>query len=185
MNRPRTTGTIPAALAALALTAGLGLAWAPPAPAAYCGITWGSTPKTAPASSSAPVSDVRTGRHACFDRLVVDMSGPAPGYRVEYVPQFTGIGSGVPIPLRGAADLRVVLAAPAYDDGHPTYSPADTWELVDVAGYSTFRQIATAGSFEGSTELGVGVRARLPVRAFVLAGPGAGSRLVVDVTHSW
>ncbi|KNC18788.1 hypothetical protein AC792_10225 [Arthrobacter sp. RIT-PI-e] len=183
MNRPRTTGTIPAALA---LTAGLGLAGAPPASAAYCGITWGSTPKTAPASSPAPVSDVRPGRHACFDRLVVDMSGPAPRYRVEYVPQFTGIGSGVPIPLRGAADLRIVLAAPAYDDdGHPTYSPADMRELVDVAGYFTFRQIATAGSFEGSTELGVGVRAQLPVRAFVLAGPGAGSRLVIDVAHSW
>ena len=30
-----------------------------------------------------------------------------------------------------------------------------------------------------------GVRARLPFRAFVLPGPGTGSRLVVDVGHQW
>jgi hypothetical protein len=32
---------------------------------------------------------------------------------------------------------------------------------------------------------GLGVRARLPFRAFVLAGPADGSRLVVDVAHRW
>ncbi len=45
--------------------------------------------------------------------------------------------------------------------------------------------MAYAGSFEGQTTLGLGVRARLPFRAFVLAGPGDGSRLVVDVAHRW
>ncbi|ADG76293.1 hypothetical protein Cfla_3416 [Cellulomonas flavigena DSM 20109] len=34
-------------------------------------------------------------------------------------------------------------------------------------------------------QFGLGVRARLPFRAFVLAGPGSGSRLVVDVAHQW
>jgi len=29
------------------------------------------------------------------------------------------------------------------------------------------------------------VRARLPFRVFVLAGPGNGSRLVIDVAHRW
>jgi hypothetical protein len=29
------------------------------------------------------------------------------------------------------------------------------------------------------------VRARLPFRVFSLAGPGAGSRLVIDVAHRW
>ena len=41
-----------------------------------------------------------------------------------------------------------------------------------------------AGSFEGQTTIGLGVRARLPFRVFVLAGPGSGSRLVVDVAHA-
>ena len=33
--------------------------------------------------------------------------------------------------------------------------------------------------------LGLGVRARLPMRAFVLDGPGDGTRLVIDVAHRW
>jgi hypothetical protein len=38
---------------------------------------------------------------------------------------------------------------------------------------------------EGQTEIGLGVRARLPFRVFPLAGPGDGSRLVIDVAHRW
>jgi hypothetical protein len=41
------------------------------------------------------------------------------------------------------------------------------------------------GSFEGQTQLGIGVRARLPFRVFSLDGPGTGSRLVIDVAHQW
>jgi hypothetical protein len=35
------------------------------------------------------------------------------------------------------------------------------------------------------TKLGLGVRARLPFRVFTLAGPGSGTRLVIDVAHQW
>ncbi len=95
-------------------------------------------------------------------------------------------GSGDPVPLRGAADLQIVIKAPAYDDdGNPTYSPANTSELVNVSGYRTFRQVAFAGSFEGQTTIGLGVRARLPMRVTRLAGPGAGQRVVIDVAHHW
>ena len=186
MNNSRTTGKIPAILAALALTAGLGLAGAPPASAAHCGITWGSTAKTAPTHSTAPSTDVRSGRHECFDRLVIDARGSVSGYRVAYVGQVSQPGSGTGVPLRGGARLAVTVLAPAYDaGGRATYSPADRSAVVDVAGYSTFRQVALAGSFEGRTTLGLGVRARLPVRVTVLPGPGAGSRVVVDVAHHW
>jgi hypothetical protein len=67
--------------------------------------------------------------------------------------------------------------------GSPAYTPANRAELANVAGYQTFRQVAWAGSFEGYTSVGLGVRARLPFRAFTLAGPGGGSRLVIDVAH--
>lgn len=56
---------------------------------------------------------------------------------------------------------------------------------MDVTGYRTFRQVAFTGSFEGQTLIGLGVRARLPMPAFVLDGPGDGSRLVIDVAHRW
>lgn len=61
----------------------------------------------------------------------------------------------------------------------------DGVDVVDVDGYRTFRQVAYAGSFEGQTTLGLGVRARLPFRVFLLDGPGDGSRMVVDVAHRW
>ena len=54
-----------------------------------------------------------------------------------------------------------------------------------MSGYRTLRQVAWAGSFEGQTSLGVGVRARLPFRVTVLDGPGTGSRVVLDVAHRW
>jgi hypothetical protein len=47
------------------------------------------------------------------------------------------------------------------------------------------RQAAFAGSFEGQTRLGLGVRACLPFRVFVLQAPGTQSRVVVDVAHLW
>ncbi|MEF3121646.1 AMIN-like domain-containing (lipo)protein [Kocuria flava] len=177
-------------LAALVLATGLGLFVPAGANAAapYCGITWGSQAKSRSGDVTPPriphVTDVRAGRHACFDRLVVDLDGRLKGYSVGYE-QFRGIGSGEPIPLRGT-DLSITVDAPAYDDaGEATYEFGNARELVDVRGYRTFRQVAWGGSFEARTSLGLGVRARLPFRVFVLDGPGRGSRLVVDVAHRW
>jgi hypothetical protein len=155
--------------------------------AAYCGITWGSLPKVAPAYTGASITDVRAGRHDCYDRLVVDLgTGPLTGYDIRYVPQVYTEGAGFPVPLAGAADLQVIVHAPAYDDdGQSTWDPADSRHVANVAGYTTFRQVADAGSFEGRTVIGLGVRARLPFRAMVLTGPGSGSRLVIDVAHQW
>jgi hypothetical protein len=57
-------------------------------------------------------------------------------------------------------------------------------ELVNVTGWTTFRQIKLVGpSFEGVTQIGLGVRARLPFRVFTLTGPGSMTRLVIDVAQ--
>ncbi|MEZ2389514.1 hypothetical protein AB6813_08175 [bacterium RCC_150] len=174
-------------LATLVVAAGLGLIAPGAASAApYCGIAWGSLAKSQPALTQAQVVNVRTGQQACYDRLVVDLNGPVAGYSVRYVPQVVQDGSGKPVDLRGGAFLQITVNAPAYNSsGNPTYNPANKDELTNVAGYKTFRQVAFAGSFEGYTSLGLGVRARLPFRVFTLDGPGTGSRLVVDVAHMW
>ncbi len=160
----------------------------------YCGVTWGSLTKSDRAMTTAPITNLRAGRHECFDRLVVDLGAPVPGtpaqhagYRVAYVSQVVEDGSGRPVPLAGGAFLSVVVHAPAYNvvTGSATYRPADPAHAVSVAGFSTFRQVAFAGSFEGYTTIGLGVQARLPFRVFLLSGPGTGSRLVVDVAHRW
>ena len=154
--------------------------------APFCGITWGSLTKEAGQGSPGDLTGVRAGRHDCFDRLVLDVAGPAAGYRVSYVDQVHQGGSGDVVPLRGGARLAVDALLDAHDDaGNPTYRPANRQELVDVTGWRTFRQVAFASDFEGHTTLGLGVRARLPFRVFVLNGPGSGSRLVVDVAHRW
>lgn len=153
---------------------------------AGCPTGWGSLPEASSRTAIAQLRNVRTGRHACYDRLVVDLTGRPTGYRVQYVTAVAQDGSGHVVPLRGGAKLRIIVSAPAYDDnGRPTYRPANQRELTNVAGYRTFRQVAWAGSFEGQTTIGLGVRARLPFRTFTLTGPGSTTRLVVDVAHTW
>lgn len=159
---------------------------------ASCPRGWGSLPEaknnvraSTPATTS--VTDVRTGRHACYDRFVVDLTGGPTGYDVRYVRNVYQDGSGFLVPLRGGAKLQIVVHAPSYniDTGKATYSPKNPKALTNVTGYSTFRQLAFAGSFEGQTTIGLGVRARLPFRVFTLAGPGSNSRVVIDVAHRW
>ena len=136
------------------------------------------------------IDDVRAGRHACFDRLVVDLGWAAPGfdaYDVRYVSQVTEDGSGRAVPLRGDADLQIVLPVNPYDSrGRVHYAPPDRCELVDVSGFATFRQITWASGSWGEITLGLGTRARLPFRVFVLPGPDLGQRrVVIDVAHRW
>lgn len=151
-----------------------------------CGITWGGRQKavgSGPVAPPSPIDAVRTGRHACYDRLVIDLRGRPVGYHVGYVPQVTDQGRGAPVPLRGGAFIDVTVYAPTYDlSGSPT---VDLGRLPGVGGYRTFRDLGSGGSFEGSTTIGLGVRARLPFRVFALNGPGQGSRLVIDVAHRW
>lgn len=160
----------------------------------WCGITWGSLEKILPGTfgpgtptGTPSVTGVRSGRHTCYDRLVVDVRGHSPGVSVGYVNVVRSEGSGEPVSLAGGALISVVVHAPSTDTdtGAPTYVPADASDLTAVAGDETFRQVAWAGSYEGTTSIGLGVRARLPFRVFTLAGPGDGSRVVIDVAHHW
>jgi hypothetical protein len=154
--------------------------------ATSCSTNWGSLPKASRALGSGTLTGVRTGRHACFDRIVFDVSGKQSGSHVRYVSNVYQDGSGFLVPLRGGAKLEIIANVPDYNDaGRSTYRPANRKELTNVAGYRTFRQVAYAGSFEGQTTIGLGVRARLPFRVFTVAGPGSGSRIVVDVAHTW
>ena len=176
---------------ALSVLAALGVITAAPASASpYCGITWGSMPKSQMSGDSETVVDVRAGRHACYDRLVVDLGGSDnefATYDVRYVDVVRQEGSGEPVRVRGGAVLQVSVGAAAYDeDGRPTVALGP--EMVDVSGWRTFRQVASAGSFEGWTTLALGVRAPLPMRVFVLEGApysDQGPRLVIDVAHRW
>jgi len=179
---------VAAALGAIPVTAALASptsATTATTAAPYCGITWGSLAKTNSTMAIGPVTGVRSGRHSCYDRLVVDLKGRPSGYTVKYVSNVFTEGQGKLVPLRGGAKLVVVVNAPAYNpNGTTSYAPKNPKEVVDVTGYTTFRQVAWAGTFEGYTSMGLGVRARLPFRAFTV-NDGTTSRLVIDVAHRW
>jgi len=189
-TRTRIFGVIAAAAVAVGVVPAVaGAAAAGP----YCGITWGSTAKSAAAFTGAPVTGVRVGRHDCFDRMVIDIAGrPAAGYDVRYIqPPYRAEGSGAPLLVAGGAVLQISVHAPAYDDNGNSTVPWSGTAIVirpdqfQSGGFRTFRDLVWGGTYEGYSSFGLGVRARLPYRVMQLDGPGAGTRLVVDVAHQW
>jgi hypothetical protein len=183
------TSAVAVAVTALALGAPAGATTAQ-----SCAVTWGSLVEHGPVNgpvSGAALSNVRTGRQACYDRLVIDIRGTSAmkSYRAGYVRQVTQDPSGRPVSLRGGAFLQIAVGASDHTaSGVLTYAPANRRELADVSSFSAFRQVAWAGSSEGITSVGLGVRARLPFRVTTLTGiPGSstGTRVVIDVAHSW
>ncbi|KGM01070.1 AMIN-like domain-containing (lipo)protein [Cellulomonas cellasea] len=143
----------------------------------YCGIHWGSQGKfVEPHESSATLTNVRVGRHACYDRLVVDMVGAASGYwgHIQETDD-------------GRIYLSIVAAGTVPTENYERFEPS-------VAGFRTFRDVrlgSTGTEDVGSSQIDVRLRARLPFRVFTLSGAGGGSapgteaRLVVDVAHRW
>ncbi|GHG99896.1 hypothetical protein [Streptomyces rubradiris] len=167
------------------VTAAAGTATAATTGATACPTGWGSGDKGGVAAGAVPLKNIRAGRHDCFDRLVFDVpGGGALGYSVGYVDQLHQLASGEYIPVGGGAVLDVRVGAPAYDPatGAAAYPGRAGQPLpgVDVSGYSTFRDARFSASFEGETQIGLGVRARLPFRVIQLP-----DQLVVDVAHSW
>lgn len=179
-----------AGAAAIPLTASAtASATAPTAAVTTCPTGWGSTPKSATGTGGQhALTNIRTGRQPCFDRMVLDIPGASAssriGYHVQYVSTFQQDGSGKTVPIAGGAILEIVAVAPAYDPatGTPTYPARSGQPLpgVNLSGYTTFRDAKFGASFEGQTQVGLGVRARLPFRVVQLD-----NRLVVDVAHSW
>ncbi|EAQ00490.1 hypothetical protein JNB_09964 [Janibacter sp. HTCC2649] len=178
MNRRtirRSAAALAIGLAAATAPAAIGATTASAAP--YCGITWGSLAKTNATMNVTSVAGLRAGRHDCYDRLVIDQKGKATGYDVRYVSVVTQDGSGNPVPVAGGAALQVITRA-----SRNTTAPA----MPNVSGFTTFREVKWAGSFEGQSTIALGVRAKLPFRVLSYNDTATGtSRLVIDVAHKW
>ncbi|MFE0421934.1 hypothetical protein [Streptomyces sp. NPDC058953] len=176
-----------ATLAGAAGTAGAATTAAGPAgtPAA-CSNPWGSGVKSAADPTTGHLSDIRTGRHACYDRMVFDIGATNrnTGYHVGYVDAFHQDGSGDPIPVAGGAILQIYVNAPTRNlsTGQETYPARGKQPLpgVDITGYQTFKDHKFGASFEGQSQVGLGVRAKLPFRVTRTT-----TQIVVDVAHAW
>jgi hypothetical protein len=191
MRRLRTAAAA-LALAGVGLAGTAGVADAANGPAGKaasataCSTAWGSATKSADDAHTEPLKNITTSHHACYDRMVFDVgSGTArTGYHVGYVDAFHQDGSGERIPVGGGAILQIHANTPSYDpaSGRPTYGGKAGQPLpgVDLTGYRTFKDTRFGAGFEGQTQVGLGVRARLPFRVLQ-----SGSRLIVDVAHTW
>ncbi|WP_030371599.1 AMIN-like domain-containing (lipo)protein [Streptomyces rimosus] len=157
------------------------------APAAACDTAgWGSALKSADAGAHKPLTNIRTGQHDCFDRMVFEVptaGGKPVGYRIGYVKELHQDGSGDLIKVGGGAILEIRVAAPSYDPGtgRTTYPGKAGKPLpgVNIAGYRSFKDTRFAASFEGDTQIGLGVAKRLPFRV-----TQQNNQLIVDVAHS-
>ena len=187
MRARRTTLSL---IVALMVLAGVAVAFPERAVAAsrpYCGIWWGSQPKSAGGDRADFLMEGRVGRHPCYDRLVFELHGPVAGVDARYVRRVP-LADGVPQP-RGGARLyvRIPTSLPPASalDGEVRADIPLTDRMYDVRSFRTFRDVTWGGVHDDGVRIGLGVRARLPFRTFVLDGPGHRSRVVVDVAHRW
>ena len=156
----------------------------------YCGLRWGSLEKSADGAASGVVTAARTGRHTCYDRLVLDISGPVEGYSVRYsegaiiAPRVQRPGS-VSYDVDGGAVLQIEVPLGGGDLVSSDLPLGNNWVMADVSRYRTFREVLLYSTTGDQLIVGLGVRARLPFRVFTLAGPDGASRLVIDVAHRW
>ena len=127
------------------------------------------------------VTDVTTGRHEGFDRVVFHLGGTgAPGWMVRYVDTATDDPADTVLDIAGDGTLAVILLG---------LQLPDTTGIAEWAGpnpvltpdYTVLREVNVRGQFEGQELAYLGVdTADHPFRVFALADP---ARVVVDVRH--
>lgn len=141
------------------------------------------------ALSPAELTDVRVGRHACYDRVVFDVDGSDPvGFTASYVPVVHADGSGQEVPVEGAAALQVVIRAP-YLGTHDPQAWDDMPRVGDdlvaasqLSGWNALRDVVFAGTFEGQSTLAVGIQDKRAFRVWSLESADR-QRVILDIAH--
>lgn len=127
----------------------------------------------ASAAGYAELTNVRTGHHATFDRVVFDLTGGQVQDSVSSIPEPVNCGSGKPISADGVEFLEVRLQ-PA--DGH-SYTGSRN---IDT-NLPTAQSVVFTCDFEADLSIAIGVNHRNPTyRAYYLTNP---LRYVVDIDH--
>jgi hypothetical protein len=156
-------------------TDGDGSTDAPPFPA-------NTEPDTGEPSSGSlvTVTDIRTGHHGGFDRVVFQVDGTGtPGWDVRYVDEAIEQGRGETIPVKGNAILQVTIKGV----GLPTETGIDEYDdAVPLPGSDTdvVTEVVWDSTFEGTSVAFVGTTEEAPFRVYLLEDP---TRVVLDVVH--
>ena len=132
----------------------------------------------ASATSTPTLTNIRTGRNAGYDRVVLDLNGNRPEFFVNEVDQLTNCASGLPVSVPGNGFLEVRLQpAAAHDDaGNPTYTGPRNFP---TPGLANVRGVALTCDFEANLTVGLGyANANSWHRVFLLDNP---TRVVIDI----
>lgn len=142
--------------------------------------TWDTSPVqvTRHVTPTPKIINLRVGQHATYDRVVIDMTGPIPGYRINYVKHLYYDGSGDSVPLRGARFIKIAMTpAVAHDaQGHSVYGGP----FLEQYAMPTLRGAAFTGDYEGVVSFGISLSHLKSFRVFELHAP---NRLVIDLHH--
>jgi hypothetical protein len=134
----------------------------------------------ASADSFVTVTQIRTGLHDGYDRVVFEVDGTgAPGWDVRYVDEATGQGSGNSIPVQGNAILQVTITGV----GYPTETGIEEYDgsaALSGAGTEVVTEVVWDSTFEGTSVAFVGLAEELPFRVYLLENP---ARVVLEVVH--
>jgi Fe-S cluster biogenesis protein NfuA len=128
---------------------------------------------TAAAPPLSRLVEIRAATHPDYDRVVFELEGRVPAYRVRWTDRLVAGGSGDRVPVPGRALLEVVLhETEAHDAGGPTVSHRNTFALPNVM------SVIRGSDFEGVVNYGIGLTQKTSYRTFTLTHP---SRVVVDI----
>ncbi len=131
--------------------------------------------------SSLHGAEIRTGRHQCFERVVIEFAGEGqlPGRRVGYVLDPVLLSpSDETVMIRGNATLLIRVASwmgeplSGVDPGPTQIFPTNVRKI---------KELRLVENFEGMHQWAVGLDRARPFRVFTLANP---ARLVIDIGTS-
>lgn len=150
---------------------------------AFAALVAGAVVVPAAADAQSPpafsqLTNIRVGRHATFDRVVLDFRGPLPNsFRASWVSGLVADGSGRPVSLPGNKFVSVVMQnASGFDlSGRRTYPGPTKFTTRQLR---NIEAVAITGDFEHVLSVGLGMRHRTWLHTFTLTNP---NRLVIDV----
>jgi len=134
--------------------------------------------------SSLVGTDIRTGAHDCYERVVIELKAGAPsgspemfpGYWVRYQDRpILDSPRGEPVTITGQAVLIVSLGSWMPDMQGNGYSGPKTITPTNV---TSIKQLVQIENFEGMTQWAIGLDAKRPFTVTTLADP---NRLVIDI----
>jgi hypothetical protein len=129
----------------------------------------------------AQITDVRTGTHDGYDRVVFGFAGGLPEASLERAePPFTQDASAAPIEVAGESFLRLIMrnGTKQTEEGTSSYDGPTDFET----GYPVLVQLTEGGDFEAQSTWYLGLTAESCVRVLTLTDDGT-ARLVIDIEH--